>query len=686
MRCLGCAMLLISFLAVSMIGEARADQLQAVRHATTAMDEWLGTDANADAWRQYLHVEELQRLLSEGDNANPIEMMGVLKRFQQPVSGLDTPEFAAVRDALKNWLNATMTNEVWAEWISQQSNEFRPITDERLAAAREKAAAAVQELNDFLSYGYDENTTAWQDFLLSDLAQQQLALDDPNVDELGKIIAKYYSGNAGLEFKEFVQAREALLEYRRLLIAKSDPEVQARYAAQLANLSKGLAAGELSLAELAAQLEWFDQLGQAETMVDAIRAQYNQPNLYFSASADVISRGLSQPVDEETPVNEVILGTNIRGVARTVGKVTARLIPDPNKAMIEIVLNGVSNSETVGRQSGVSIFSNGTTQVLGRKLLMVGADEVVGMPATASCSTDSTITGIRVKQGVGSQMIEKIAWSRARQQQPKAEQISSRRAEQRVAKMMDDQAREMIATTNERLRSEIQKPLQQRNIFPRMLQLWTTENRLKLHALQGRNVQLAASTSPPEAPETDVVVQVHESLFLNSAVNAIGGYLMTDERAQDLVEEVTGEIPEELVISEDDDPWSITFDRLHPLTISFNDNQVVIAIRGRRFTRADQVVRQQMEVAATYSIEVNEGRVKLVRQGEIDVTYPGKEGQRLSLTELRNKTFMTNKFEGLFKPEIEGEGLKLPERLKELEDLKLDHISADNGWLSLGWN
>ena len=52
MRCLGYAMLLISFLVVSIIGEARADQLQAVRNATVAMGEWLGTDANADVWRR----------------------------------------------------------------------------------------------------------------------------------------------------------------------------------------------------------------------------------------------------------------------------------------------------------------------------------------------------------------------------------------------------------------------------------------------------------------------------------------------------------------------------------------------------------------------------------------------------------------------------------------------------------
>ena len=116
-------------------------------------------------------------------------------------------------------------------------------------------------------------------------------------------------------------------------------------------------------------------------------------------------------------------------------------------------------------------------------------------------------------------------------------------------------------------------------------------------------------------------------------------------------------------------------------------DQVVIAIRGRRFTRGEQEVTSIMQIAATYSIEASEGRVKMVRQGDIDVSYPNKrEGERLSIAELTNKTFMTGKFEGLFKQEILGEGLDLPERWTNLEDLKLEFTSTDKGWLSLGWN
>jgi hypothetical protein len=126
---------------------------------------------------------------------------------------------------------------------------------------------------------------------------------------------------------------------------------------------------------------------------------------------------------------------------------------------------------------------------------------------------------------------------------------------------------------------------------------------------------------------------------------------------------------------------------MQPLRVEFEDDEVKIAIRGRKFVRGDQVVRQTTQIAASYRIQIQAGRARLVRQGEIEVTYPDKgEGERLSLTELRNKTFLINKFEGLFKPQLDGEGINLSDRWAKLKDLSLEFARAEAGWLSLGWS
>ena len=362
-------------------------------------------------------------------------------------------------------------------------------------------------------------------------------------------------------------------------------------------------------------------------------------------------------------------------------------MPNPETAVIELVLTGTSYSNTIGRQAPVTISSRGVTQLLARKRLLIDELGIRAEPATACCSTDTQICSIRPDGKFAAGLVTKIAWKQARQQQPQVEQISSRRVERQIARRLDEQTLNRIATSNTNLERKLRVPLKRRNIYPRRLQFATVRDRLRFTALQGRTVQLAAPSTLPPEPAQQLAVQVHESMLLNTAVNAIGGMTITDERAQELVKEVTGDVPEELKIKQDEDPWSITFDLMQPLRVEFEDDEVKIAIRGRKFVRGDQVVRQTTQIAASYRIQIQAGRARLVRQGEIEVTYPDKgEGERLSLTELRNKTFLINKFEGLFKPQLDGEGINLSDRWAKLKDLSLEFARAEAGWLSLGWS
>lgn len=685
----GAACLLIFSCTFVLNDPLHAAGIDEIRQATDAMNAWLGEGENADRWRHFLHIEQLQAELEKGDQADPVELMAVLAQFRRESAGLQSEPFVAVREALESWLEGLESSpaEALSDWVSTVGPEFQPVADEQVVAARKQLVAAAEALDAFLASGTPDNRDAWHTYLNWNALQEQLNREGAvDLDLLAAILAKYYEGHPGLELVPFVKLREALLQYSRLLSARDDPDIQSRFENQLAALSRDLG-GETSVAGVSARLTWLDQLGQASDVISRVRAGFAAPNVYFSVSSETIASGLSADVDEEGPVDEVILGTRIRGVAHTVGKLSARLLPREDRAAIEVTLVGQSNTSTVGRQRPVRIFSRGVTQVLGRKRLFVDEAGVFGQPATAQCSTDNEIYSIRTDGQFASRLIQRVAWNQAAEQQGRAEQIAARRAEARVRRMMDTRGDETIHTSNSRLEKEVRHPLQRRNIFPRWVRFWSTDKRLYMRAWQGRRIQLAAASRPPAMPDHAVNIQVHESMVFNTAVNAMGGFLMTDVRARDLVKELTGEVPEELEIRQDEDPWSITFDRNQPLTVRFQDNQVVIAIRGRRFTGGGQEVTSVMQIAATYSIQASDGRVKLVRQGELDVTYPDKrEGDRLSIAELTNKTFMTGKFEGLFKEEILGEGLDLPQRWKNLEDLRLEFTATDKGWLSLGWN
>ena len=111
-----------------------------------------------------------------------------------------------------------------------------------------------------------------------------------------------------------------------------------------------------------------------------------------------------------------------------------------------------------------------------------------------------------------------------------------------------------------------------------------------------------------------------------------------------------------------------------------------IAVRGRKFTSGDRALNKVMEMSATYGMQATPEGVLLTREGEIDVRFPGLgEDARLKTLDRVFKTLMQKKFSELFKPTIQGEGFSLPGRFKDLGTIRLNDLSADDGWLSLGW-
>jgi hypothetical protein len=108
-----------------------------------------------------------------------------------------------------------------------------------------------------------------------------------------------------------------------------------------------------------------------------------------------------------------------------------------------------------------------------------------------------------------------------------------------------------------------------------------------------------------------------------------------------------------------------------------------MAIRGRRFTRGDQAISEPIEISAKYTIEKTQTGSKVTRQGEVDVKF--LERERLSAQQVAFKTFMTRKFEALFKPEIVSEGIVLKGRLEKAGKLQVQEIASDKGWIAIGW-
>jgi hypothetical protein len=197
--------------------------------------------------------------------------------------------------------------------------------------------------------------------------------------------------------------------------------------------------------------------------------------------------------------------------------------------------------------------------------------------------------------------------------------------------------------------------------------------------------QLAAATPPPEMEQNhDFSLRLHESFVGNFSEAAIGGVTLTDERLVEILEENDQEVPDELKIDPSKDPWSITFAATQPIRVEFNDQQVKLVIRGRRFTRGEQVVSAEMDIWAVYDISRTQEGATLTRNGEVQAEYT--KGGFENAAKIAVKTLMRKKFDALFKPEIVGEGLQLQGQMGEAGPLKLGQLDVSRGWLALGWS
>ena len=200
--------------------------------------------------------------------------------------------------------------------------------------------------------------------------------------------------------------------------------------------------------------------------------------------------------------------------------------------------------------------------------------------------------------------MRQIAWKKIGESKSEAEQIASQHAEQRVAEQMDREANKMIVDSNKRLNEKVRDPLVRRGQTPAEMNFRTTEDHMFASLLHANAFQLAAFSDPPSLNEGhDLAVRTHESMINNYAESLIGGTTLTDEEAAEMAKGLNNDVvPDKLQIGPEDDPWSITFTRVRPITIVFEEGLVTVTIRGRRFTSGDRTL-QAMNITAIYAAE-----------------------------------------------------------------------------------
>jgi hypothetical protein len=222
-----------------------------------------------------------------------------------------------------------------------------------------------------------------------------------------------------------------------------------------------------------------------------------------------------------------------------------------------------------------------------------------------------------------------------------------------------------------------------------MLHLNTDDRRMYVTARKSLADQIAAFSQPPATdPDAVLSARIHQSFFNNLAEQELAGRTLTKERLEAELEKAGRPMPDSLESEQDQPPWSITFAKRRPVELKVGDGTVRLTVRGSGYTSGDREF-DAMDVWATYRIESEAGRYRLVRDGDVQIYPPDfvpGGGKKLSIQQTSLRGILQKRFNKVFDEVIEIKSLDLPGELASAGPLPLDQFEArKDGWLAAGW-
>ena len=574
-----------------------------------------------------------------------------------------------------------------------QGEEFKPVSEAALNTAAAKLRSTLGSLESLLARS--PSGAEWKRYLdwpaLSAQAEGGKAADPAVLRRLQKLLD---SGENGLEMHQFVAVRRAVTAYAEAAEAAKSPEAQATYNLRLEKLAAAVAAGAAtgtseSLDPVGPLLGKLTDSGQGAATVARVRNAVNRPNLYLDIDESLLGSAVNRVVDQYAPVNDVVLGTRVRGTGHTTGFVLLDLVPSLNSAIVDLTLDATNHSNTRSSKGPVTVHTRGTTKVGARKRIIVDDQRFTSLPASASASTRTETAGIGVKSKFAKNMIRKMASRKIAEIRPQAEAISERRAQDRVRQQFEEQTAGAITKASSDYQSKFRQPLMARGWYPEMLHMSTDSSRLSVVARKSLSDQIAAFTAPPAvAPDAVMAARIHETLANNAAEITLGGRTITQQFVEEQIKKNNAKLPEALGNDPDQPPWSITFAKRNPVELDADDSRIKFTVRGSRFTSGDREF-PAMDIWAAYRVEPGPGTVRLVRDGDVQIYPPGfvpGGAEKLTVAETSLRRILQKRFNKVFKEVVDVEPLKLPGELQSAGPLPMEQLVAQkDGWVAVGW-
>jgi hypothetical protein len=596
-----------------------------------------------------------------------------------------------------------------APLVEQARANFKPVSEEQVAAARADLQNQMKEIEQFVQPS-SQNGQRWMKYLKWDALKEEVNTKPPkDVEAAGATLDKLNRNVSGLEHRRFRRLANALQRYRDTIGQSLIERPADAFNQQLGDMQQALDAyrkeptpnNELALSE---QLRILDSFGQSPELTKAVKSEMARPNAFVDVTTSLIAAGID-PVNRREHITDCILGVNIHGDSHSTGSAGVATIPSEQKAILEFNTKGYSRSENTGFKSPAVIRSTAHTNFTATKRVEMTDAAFSGLPANASATTDTHIHSV-AKQGggLGSRLVSRIGWQRARQNERRAEAIAADHAEDRVERRFNDEVNDAVRKMRKRYEEEYRRPLERRGEVPENIRFSTGKDWLGLEIVQANRSQLGAQSDPPSAGEAhDMTMRLHESAVNNYSASILGGATATQKTADEDIK-FNVELPkfmrrmwENRKTEATDDPaakdepfkeYAMTLRDGRPLSVKFLDNEVKLTLHISELNTGDNTF-HDWDVTGSYKPEVADGRAVLRREGKLEM-LPSDFSGRLDTQQTAERANLEKEFDRRsaqgkgFPQTIEFDPVKPEGKLAKAGPLDYRTFDVKDGWLVVG--
>lgn len=703
--------------------------------ADLGADSFSGLNGAWEKWGKSL-AESVGKLYTDdkldaaGQRALLNELKGKLKTMDR---ALADPRYASLDDAIAS-VRGRLARRVDVALAMLDTLELNPEQVKTGMIKREKKHALrhLDELVDYL--GTIPGGNAWLGYVKANELRTALSGSGTNDQVIASVDEKLNSTSANPQQREFL-ARPA---FRHLAHALS----KLHHAQDMQTIGGDEQGIRSSLTSLESALEAYEENGtsgdahkiqetlaaaekaaidEGDRLDEGVRPHYMNYNLTAVTNDAALTKLLGETQTTTGPVTDFILGANVSGTEWTTTTVTVRTEPSNHSAKIELVIDGIVQSSTVGSTSQANIYTSGYHRFgAAKEIIFDGTNISTGPARMLYVYPSNTTTGASTQFSgfpIFGRLADGIAVGEAEKRRGESEAIAAERVQSRVLPEVDARVDKLIQDTNSRLHTELHKRLKEAGVYPTVVSARSNQTFLRLNAEIADKQELGGDVAIPMGfDRAGLVLQLHETLLTNSVHRMkFAGQSMTDAQVKAELERFLsllagrkveidktaskGPVPLKPVptpgappapapakapapaASSDNsgDNSLLVFDADDPIRFTIENGEISLVLRaGIKQEGKEDIPTQTITVPLRLSVK--NGQV-LVERGTVTVAPATANTDRT--TQVVRAGVMRKKLESVIKPMSLDGMIHVPRQGKPDADLTVVDIKAVGGWLTI---